>query len=542
MTFDQAAILSTFRTAAQALKGPDPTDHALQIVRGNRARTLLLILHHCGYAPLAPSQVEEIDEFAALAEQRARALGPIATEDHTNTLARVICDEFIDDENGKQDTLRRIYSEVDQYSQAYRRFMATPIAYEGQTYKYQALAALLKDTSSPATRAAICQRQQAAVEASGLPEHAQAILTLRRQLAAAAHHMHFFGYQNPEVPVAFVEQLARLSLDTADHQLGGLLEKHGQTAPPTPGALPQVIQAISIPPAHLRALHLPVHHVLARLAHHLEGHGITITLPAPGQPGAPQEIHVALNHTPIGRIILDCAGPATARYKNATFAVHGTDTEPPCSFVVVNTGNTSGERFQRLERVMSFCHEFGHALQNLLLFQQEGLSVEALNESEREYTSQYLEKLALTPHFYEGLADARAVEQHLHNLKVSLLFKLARRGHAALLDLYNHVLHDAERSSEATRQFTASFRTAGFIDHRLANLQLNHSFATSYAARYFTYLWSDLLACEAWYDQRPLTHVIRSHATSADDLIKRQSTLSATYAVHPPRHLDMLHA
>jgi len=162
------------------------------------------------------------------------------------------------------------------------------------------------------------------------------------------------------------------------------------------------------------------------------------------------------------------------------------------------------------DEARTLLHEFGHALHGLLSrVTYPSLSGTRVPSDLVELPSQLLEKWLSTPQFCERFArhyqsglpmPAELIAKIAAISSFDAAFKTIEAVSCAIIDLKLHVMDDP-RNIDAPRVEREILRELGMPDplamrHRLPHFA--HIFSGGYSAGYYSYLWADTLAADAW--------------------------------------------
>ena len=169
-----------------------------------------------------------------------------------------------------------------------------------------------------------------------------------------------------------------------------------------------------------------------------------------------------------------------------------------------------------IDNVQTAFHEFGHALHGFLT-QCNYVSVSGTNVSRDfvEMFSQFNENFAFVPEILAVYAKdyrngqpipAELVEKIRKALQFNQGFAAGETCAASILDMKWHELSSAQleqfTDAQSIRDFeTKVCREMGLIDEiipRYRTPYFNHIFNSGYSAGYYSYLWSEVLAVDAW--------------------------------------------
>jgi peptidyl-dipeptidase Dcp len=169
-----------------------------------------------------------------------------------------------------------------------------------------------------------------------------------------------------------------------------------------------------------------------------------------------------------------------------------------------------------IDNVQTAFHEFGHALHGFLT-QCNYKTVSGTNVARDfvEMFSQFNENFAFVPEILAVYAKdyrngepipAELVEKIQKSLKFNQGFTTGELCAASILDMRWHELSSAELAAfngpEDIRAFEAKVcKEMGLVDEiipRYRTTYFNHIFNSGYSAGYYSYLWSEVLAVDAW--------------------------------------------
>ena len=169
-----------------------------------------------------------------------------------------------------------------------------------------------------------------------------------------------------------------------------------------------------------------------------------------------------------------------------------------------------------IDNVQTAFHEFGHALHGFLT-QCNYKTVSGTNVARDfvEMFSQFNENFAFVPEILAVYAkDYRSgnpiptelVEKIQKSLKFNQGFTTGELCAASILDMKWHELSSAELAQFTDAQSIRDFETKvckemGLVDEiipRYRTTYFNHIFNSGYSAGYYSYLWSEVLAVDAW--------------------------------------------
>ena len=169
-----------------------------------------------------------------------------------------------------------------------------------------------------------------------------------------------------------------------------------------------------------------------------------------------------------------------------------------------------------IDNVQTAFHEFGHALHGFLT-QCNYKTVSGTNVARDfvEMFSQFNENFAFVPEILAVYAKdyrngepipAELVEKIQKSLKFNQGFTTGELCAASILDMKWHELSSAELAQFTDAQSIRDFETKvckemGLVDEiipRYRATYFNHIFNSGYSAGYYSYLWSEVLAVDAW--------------------------------------------
>ena len=169
-----------------------------------------------------------------------------------------------------------------------------------------------------------------------------------------------------------------------------------------------------------------------------------------------------------------------------------------------------------IDNVQTAFHEFGHALHGFLS-QGNYVSVSGTNVARDfvEMFSQFNENFAFVPEILANYANnwetgepisPALVEKIQKGLKFNQGFMTGELCAASILDMKWHELSSAQLSqfsdAQSVRDFEAKVcQEMGLIDEiipRYRTTYFNHIMGSGYSAGYYGYLWSEVLAVDAW--------------------------------------------
>ncbi len=169
-----------------------------------------------------------------------------------------------------------------------------------------------------------------------------------------------------------------------------------------------------------------------------------------------------------------------------------------------------------VDNVTTAFHEFGHALHGFLSqCHYETVSGTNVARDFVEMFSQFNENFAFVPEILSAYANdyrtgepipAELVEKIRKSLTFNQGFMAGETCAASILDMKWHELSSAElaafKGPDDIRAFEEKVcREMGLIDQiipRYRTTYFNHIIASSYSAGYYSYLWSEVLAVDAW--------------------------------------------
>ncbi|MCR4569722.1 MAG: M3 family metallopeptidase, partial [Bacteroidales bacterium] len=169
-----------------------------------------------------------------------------------------------------------------------------------------------------------------------------------------------------------------------------------------------------------------------------------------------------------------------------------------------------------IDNVQTAFHEFGHALHGFLT-QCNYKTVSGTNVARDfvEMFSQFNENFAFVPEILAVYAKdyrngnpipSELVEKIQKSLKFNQGFTTGELCAASILDMKWHELSSAELAQFTDAQSIRDFETKvckemGLVDEiipRYRTTYFNHIFNSGYSAGYYSYLWSEVLAVDAW--------------------------------------------
>ncbi len=184
---------------------------------------------------------------------------------------------------------------------------------------------------------------------------------------------------------------------------------------------------------------------------------------------------------------------------------------PPVSTIVCNFTRPTAETpsLLSLEEVETFFHEFGHALATL--FSQSRYRSQARARDAVELPSQIMEHWALEPELLAVYAKhyetddlipdelvGKILKSRLFNMGFITVEYLA----ASILDMAWHTLTPAGPEEIDVNGFEKTvLDKIGLIPEivsRYRTTYFNHIFASGYSAGYYSYIWSEVLDCDAY--------------------------------------------
>ena len=169
-----------------------------------------------------------------------------------------------------------------------------------------------------------------------------------------------------------------------------------------------------------------------------------------------------------------------------------------------------------IDNVQTAFHEFGHALHGFLSqCNYETVSGTSVTRDFVEMFSQFNENFAFVPEILANYANnwetgepipAALVEKVQKGLKFNQGFTTGELCAASILDMKWHELSSAQLSQFTDAQSVRDFETKvckemGLIDEiipRYRTTYFNHIMGSGYSAGYYGYLWSEVLAVDAW--------------------------------------------
>ncbi len=199
----------------------------------------------------------------------------------------------------------------------------------------------------------------------------------------------------------------------------------------------------------------------------------------------------------------------------------GTDVRPVivnvCNFPAPGTDPTDAvPSLLTIDNVQTAFHEFGHALHGFLTkCHYKSVSGTSVARDFVEMFSQFNENFAFVPEILSAYANdyrtgepipAEMVEKIQKALKFNQGFTTGELCAASILDMRWHELSSADLAAfngpEDIRAFEQKVcAEMGLIDEiipRYRTTYFNHIFNSGYSAGYYSYLWSEVLAVDAW--------------------------------------------
>ena len=162
------------------------------------------------------------------------------------------------------------------------------------------------------------------------------------------------------------------------------------------------------------------------------------------------------------------------------------------------------------DEVTTMFHEFGHALHGILSdCQYNRLSGTSVARDFVEMPSQFNESFASIPEIFDHYAlhcdtgepmPADLKERMLKSINFQTAYALGENLAATCLDLAWHMLHskDVPTADKAAEFETEALRQIGLLNPqippRYSTSYFNHVFGGGYAAGYYSYLWTEVLA------------------------------------------------
>ena len=162
------------------------------------------------------------------------------------------------------------------------------------------------------------------------------------------------------------------------------------------------------------------------------------------------------------------------------------------------------------DEVTTMFHEFGHALHGILSnCQYNSLSGTSVARDFVEMPSQFNESFASIPEVFDHYArhwetgepmPAELKERMLKSINFQSAYSLGENLAATCLDLAWHMLpsKDIPTAEQAAQFETEALRQIGLLDSqilpRYSTSYFNHVFGGGYAAGYYSYLWTEVLA------------------------------------------------
>ena len=195
----------------------------------------------------------------------------------------------------------------------------------------------------------------------------------------------------------------------------------------------------------------------------------------------------------------------------------GTDVRP----VIVNVCNFPAPAEEvpsqlTIDNVQTAFHEFGHALHGFLSkCHYKSVSGTSVARDFVELFSQFNENFAFVPEllaeYAHSYADGSTIPDELvqkiaNTLKFNQGFMTGELCAASILDMKWHEMSLEELSAFTDAQSIRDFEDKvcaemGLIDEiipRYRTTYFNHIFNSGYSAGYYSYLWSEVLAVDAW--------------------------------------------
>ena len=169
-----------------------------------------------------------------------------------------------------------------------------------------------------------------------------------------------------------------------------------------------------------------------------------------------------------------------------------------------------------IDNVQTAFHEFGHALHGFLTqCHYTSVSGTSVARDFVEMFSQFNENFAFVPEILKAYANdyrtgepipAELVEKIQKSLKFNQGFTTGELCAASILDMKWHEMSADELAAFKTPQDIRDFETKvckemGLVDEiipRYRTTYFNHIFNSGYSAGYYGYLWSEVLAADAW--------------------------------------------
>ena len=182
--------------------------------------------------------------------------------------------------------------------------------------------------------------------------------------------------------------------------------------------------------------------------------------------------------------------------------------------IIVNVGNL--EEYLNVDEVQTVFHEFGHALHGLLTqCHYPTVSGTSVTRDFVEMFSQFNENWAFVPEILDIYAHnwitdepipAELVQKIQSALKFNQGFTTGELCAASILDMKWHELSAAELAEfngpDDIRAFEEKVcKEMGLVDEiipRYRTTYFNHIFNSGYSAGYYSYLWAEVLAVDAW--------------------------------------------
>jgi peptidyl-dipeptidase Dcp len=165
------------------------------------------------------------------------------------------------------------------------------------------------------------------------------------------------------------------------------------------------------------------------------------------------------------------------------------------------------------DEVTTMFHEFGHAMHGIFASQQyPSLSGTNTARDFVEFPSQFHENLATVPEILRALRaplpdrrgdPARAGGQDRSRGELQPGPRLRRSARAALLDMEWHALTPAQGKQDVETFEAAALTRIGLdgrmIPRAIARPYFRHIWSNGYSAGYYSYIWTEMLAHDAWH-------------------------------------------
>jgi peptidyl-dipeptidase Dcp len=184
----------------------------------------------------------------------------------------------------------------------------------------------------------------------------------------------------------------------------------------------------------------------------------------------------------------------------------------PVVTMVTNSTPPAGDKPSLLtsEEASTLFHEFGHALHQLLSdCTYPGVSGTSVPRDFVELPSQIMEHWVLEPevlkvyarHYKSGeVIPAEIVEKLNNSSKFNMGFITVEYLAAALLDMEYHTLTDTSRLDirEFEKKAMTKYGLIPEIKPRYRSTYFNHIWNSGYASGYYSYIWCEILDCDAF--------------------------------------------